>query len=49
MIILNSDTGFQGVNRISFGGVVDFNYIENYDYKAKNPNSLFSFEIHYKS
>ncbi len=29
-------------------GVVDFNYIENYDYKAKNPNSLFSFEIHYK-
>ena len=29
-------------------GVVDFNYIESYDYKAKNPNTLFSFEVQYK-
>lgn len=29
-------------------GVVDFNYIEGYDYKAKNPNTLFSFEVQYK-
>lgn len=29
-------------------GVVDYNFIEDYVYKAKNPNTLFSVEVQYK-
>lgn len=31
-----------------FFGVVDFNYVDDYEAKAKNPNSLFSLDIQYR-
>lgn len=31
-----------------FFGVVDFNYVEDYDTKARNPNSQFSLDVRYK-
>ncbi|MEP7146659.1 MAG: hypothetical protein ABI792_06585 [bacterium] len=31
-----------------FSGVVDFNFVDGFEDKAKNPNSNFSFEIRYK-